>query len=164
MRPYVIRHGDYLARLAHLMGFDADEVWDDPSNRELRERRRSPEALLAGDVLHVPARRQGRRLPLAHGRENRFRAAVPRVGVRLVLTRVDGVALAHRAYRIEDCGPDPIEGVTDAEGVASFELPVHVEVVRVVFPETQNEMRIRVGHLPAATGRATPVAGARRDP
>jgi hypothetical protein len=161
VRPHVIRHGEYLARLAHLMGFDAQEVWNHASNQELRERRGNPQALHAGDVLQVPVRSERRRLQLTHGQENRFRAAVPRITVRLALTRIDDRPLANRAYRIEDCGPEAIEGTTDGEGVATFELPVHVEVVRVVFPDTHNEMRIRVGHLPAATGRARPIAGTR---
>ena len=40
MKPYVIKQGDYLLKVAHLRGFDPDAVWSDPKNEppdELRE-------------------------------------------------------------------------------------------------------------------------------
>ncbi len=27
MKPYVVRQGDYLAKIAHQLGFDPDVVW-----------------------------------------------------------------------------------------------------------------------------------------
>ena len=27
--PYVVRQGDYLAKIAHTLGFDLDEVWNE---------------------------------------------------------------------------------------------------------------------------------------
>ncbi|APR74807.1 Hypothetical protein A7982_00153 [Minicystis rosea] len=34
-KAHVVRQGDYLERLSHMMGFDAGEVRDDPKNAEL---------------------------------------------------------------------------------------------------------------------------------
>jgi hypothetical protein len=54
MQPLVIRQGDYLAKLADQLGFDADAVWGDDSNAQLRLLRPNPNILFAGDVLYVP--------------------------------------------------------------------------------------------------------------
>ena len=35
MKPYVVKQGDYLNKLAHRLCFDAEKVWNDPANAEL---------------------------------------------------------------------------------------------------------------------------------
>jgi hypothetical protein len=37
LQPYVIKQGDHLALLAYKFGFDADTVWNDPKNAQLRQ-------------------------------------------------------------------------------------------------------------------------------
>ncbi len=54
MQPYVIRQGDFLLKLAHKFGFDADSVWSDPSNSALRTLRSDPNILSPGDILYIP--------------------------------------------------------------------------------------------------------------
>ena len=54
MRPYVIRQGDYITKLAHQRGFDADAIWNDPKNQSLRERRTER----FGDRLRAVVRRR----------------------------------------------------------------------------------------------------------
>jgi hypothetical protein len=50
VQPYVIRQGDYLALLAYKFGFDADAVWNDPKNADLRKIRSDPNMLWPTDV------------------------------------------------------------------------------------------------------------------
>jgi hypothetical protein len=54
MYPYVIKQGDYLAKIAHRFGFDAIAVWNDETNATLRTVRPNPNILYPGDVLYVP--------------------------------------------------------------------------------------------------------------
>ena len=56
-KPYVVKAGDYTKKLAHTLGFDADEVWNDPKNAELKKLRKDPDMLVAGDVLFVPEKK-----------------------------------------------------------------------------------------------------------
>ncbi len=53
MKPYIVRQGDFLMKIAHAQGFDADVVWSDPKNEGL-ERTRDPNLLHPGDLLWVP--------------------------------------------------------------------------------------------------------------
>ena len=52
--PHVVRQGEYLSRLAHRLGFDAESVWDHPDNAELKQARAHADQLLAGDLLWLP--------------------------------------------------------------------------------------------------------------
>jgi hypothetical protein len=62
MKRYIIRQGDFLARLAHRHGFDAESVWNHPSNAALVKLRPDPDQLCPGDELSIP---DGPRPPLA---------------------------------------------------------------------------------------------------
>lgn len=144
MRPYVIRQGDFLKRLAHRMGFDARTVWDDPANAELRAKRPNPSMLHPGDILQVPdAAAEGMRI--APGEAKSYRAVVPTVEVRLALVDAEGQPLARAAYALEGVGGEPTNGTTDGAGVATLTLPVHVETCRLVFAD--HAVRVRVGHM-----------------
>ena len=97
---YVIRQGDYLAKLAHRFGFDAGTVWGDPRNSELRSLRGDPNVLHPGDVLWIPED-EDPPLPLSRGgemvhRERRYgdigRAQVRRASVAQALAMLRALA------------------------------------------------------------------------
>ena len=47
---YIIRQGDFLA---YKYGFDADKVWNDPTNDALKQVRPDPNILWPMDVLYL---------------------------------------------------------------------------------------------------------------
>lgn len=146
-RPYVIRQGDYLTQLAHRMGFDADAVWGLEENRELREVRPDREILHPGDVLRVPVAPPADGLALSPHTTNRYKARVPTVEIKLALRDAGAGALANKAFRVMGVGARPREGSTDGEGIARFDVPVHVRSVRLVMVETGREYEVLVGDL-----------------
>ncbi len=144
MKPYVIKQGDYLLKLAHHLGFDADAVWNDGANGELKEVRKDPDMLQAGDILMVPDEPK-KQLDLKAEQENNFVATVPKIAVSLAVTD-DEEPLADEAYVVEGLGDD--EGrTTDADGFVSFEAPVHVREVTVKFVNVDLAFRIGIGEL-----------------
>lgn len=143
MRAYVIRQGDYLAKLAHRMGFNAAEVWDDPANAELK-RRRDPNLLYPGELLYVPAASRAP-MPVASHAVNGYVAEPPKVFVRLVFEGADG-PLADEPYVVEGVGPFP-ESATDGDGAVVLELSVHVRECRVVFPRRGVAYPVKVGDM-----------------
>jgi hypothetical protein len=145
MRPYVIRQGDYLTKLAHAMGFDAEEVWNHADNRALRERRASPEILQPGDVLHVPDRpASGLRVsPHTH---NRYKARVPTVEIRLRLRDDADRPLANKAYQVLGAGA-PQHGTTDGDGLATLTVPAHAAEVDLLLEQTGLHYRVLIGHM-----------------
>jgi hypothetical protein len=147
MRPYVVRQGDYLAKLAARMGFDAETVWNAPENEVLRRRRSSPDVLCPGDVLHLPTARlrSGR---LVAESKNRYRARIALVTVRFQL-RVSDRPVASRRYLVEGAGRT-IEGQSDGDGFIELRVPTTVSEVRVRLPDLHRCLVVQVGHLDPA--------------
>lgn len=54
LMPYIIRPGDYLRKIAILLGFDEKKVWNLPANESIRKRSPNPWQLVSGDLLFVP--------------------------------------------------------------------------------------------------------------
>jgi N-acetylmuramoyl-L-alanine amidase len=114
-----IRHqvssGDCIASIAFDHGFFPDTIWDDPANRDLRERRRDPNILLEGDVVEVRDLRR-KDEPGETERRHRFRRkGVPEI-LRIVIEDEQGEPRAHLPYRLEIDG-SVRRGRTDAEGM-----------------------------------------------
>jgi hypothetical protein len=145
MKPYIIKQGDYLTKLAHLMGFDAVAVWNDGKNAELKALRADPSMLQAGDILFVPDEPK-KRLPLKVEEENSYVAKVPKIAVSVVVTD-DDEPVADEPYVIEGLGEDDEEHTTDGDGKVTFEAPVHVREVTVRFKKRELVFRIGVGEL-----------------
>lgn len=54
MKPYIVREGDDVAKVATSLGCDEDDIWKHEKNKGLQEEGRTKEALVPGDVLYVP--------------------------------------------------------------------------------------------------------------
>jgi Putative peptidoglycan binding domain len=145
MKPYVIRQGDYLTKLAHTMGFNADSVWNDDKNKDLKDKRQDPNQLQPGDILQVPDEPKAR-LPIIVGSTNNYVARIPKVPVVLRL-QIGGEILVKEPFVIHGVGKKPIEGATDEHGYLSTEVPVHVRELEVELTERNRTLRVRVGNM-----------------
>ncbi len=144
MKPYVVRAGDYLTKLAHQHGFDADEVWGDGKNSDLKKSRKDPNMLQAGDILFVPDTPR-KHLKLEKETSNAYVASVPTVTVSVAVEE-DGVPVKNAKYVIEGLGDDK-ERTTDGDGKVTFDAPVHVREVVVRFTEKKFSMKVGIGDL-----------------
>ena len=142
MQPYVIRQGDHLAKLAFAHGFDADKVWNDAKNAEIKAARKKSSILHPGDIVHFPrAKHEG--LPLTKGTTNPYSVTIPKKTLRLVFK---DERLFGAKYVIEGLGA-ALAGVTDGSGVLTGQIPVHVREVNVVFPAVHVEYGVLIGDL-----------------
>jgi hypothetical protein len=146
IRRYVVRQGDYLAKLAFHMGFDASAVWNDRANRELRERRSNPDMLHPGDILSIPEPPAPTHIRISPGAHVAARAIVPTTEVKLVVHDDQGRALANAAFHVTGAGAE-IAGTSDGSGTVSFEVPIHVSEVRVVVDGLEGGLRVLIGHM-----------------
>jgi hypothetical protein len=144
MRPYVVKDGDYLDKLALLLAFDADEVWNASENAELKKKR-DPNLLSAGDILYVPEKKDIHWLPLKDGSDNSFTTKVPRTTLRLVFENL-GKPFANEAYVVKGMGA-PEEGTTDGDGTVEVKVPVHVREIEVVFKKTGVAHPFHIGDM-----------------
>jgi hypothetical protein len=144
MMPYIVRQGDYLAKLAFVLGFDADEVWNDPKNADLKTLRPNPNILAPGDILYVPEKKPDDGLPIEKGADNNYSAPVPKVEVVLVF-RSDDQPLANEPCEV--LGLDGADPSTDADGKLTLKIPVTIRQVSVHFTGPDLTYDIRVGDM-----------------
>ncbi|WP_437733445.1 peptidoglycan-binding domain-containing protein [Sorangium sp. So ce1335] len=145
MTIHVVRQGEYLDQLAHKHGFDAEEVWNDERNVEIRERRPDPSMLAPGDHLCIPATaRPG--TPVEARAVNRYRARVPMVEIAIALGS-GGVALAHEPYVIEGLPGGAQAGQTDDRGQVRFRAPITTQEVTLELVNRGVVHPVRIGHL-----------------
>jgi type VI secretion system VgrG family protein len=144
LKPHVIRQGEYFTRLAFVHGFDAGEVWNDPKNAEVKAKRKSPNILHPGDVVHLPkAKRKG--LPVVKGTANPYTVKVPKTKVRLGFKTDDGPR-ANEPYVVDGLGEHE-EGTTDGDGMLTIHVPVHLREVQVTFPKQNVCYPVRLGDM-----------------
>ncbi len=51
---YIVKYGDWMAKIADDHGSTVSEIWNHPENAEHRAKRGSPDVLYPGDVLSIP--------------------------------------------------------------------------------------------------------------
>jgi hypothetical protein len=148
MEPYVVKQGDYLLKIAHRRGFDADAVWNDSRNAKLRALRPSPDVLFPGDILYVPDDEESP--PTVHrlvtGATNEFTA--PAAPTMLVSVKFvdDGQPRASQKYAVSEL-PDLTGLTTDGDGVATFPAPADLDVVTVVFADSGESWQLQIGSM-----------------
>jgi hypothetical protein len=148
MKTYVIRPGDYLARVADRAGLTLDEVWNDPANKDLVALRKTPDVLLAGDIVRLqdPKPRSQR---LTAKTSNPYTLKLRVVKLPAVFKSL-GQPVANEAFEVHGVGK-VTTGTTDGKGKATLEVTPLVEQVVVRFPARKLQFRMRVGFLDPAT-------------
>ncbi len=148
MRPYIVRQGDYLAKIAFEHGFDADELWDLAENSDLRKERASGNILCPSDIVRLPdGPACGATVRVGGG--NSYVTSLPQVELRLRL-RDDGEPLASAGFTVRG-GGYASEGTTDDEGVARFRVPCLLAFATIEVPDKGVRFPIWIGALDCAS-------------
>jgi hypothetical protein len=140
-----IRQGDCVNSIALAHGFDPDTLWNHPGNADLKELRRSPNALLPGDQLEVPPielREDG----VATGSVGRFKLTVPPLKLRLRLTS-HGKARGNLAYELLIDGQDALDGTTDGDGWIDQPIPPTATRAILSLDDGNEQYELLLGHL-----------------
>jgi len=149
-QPYVVKAGDYLAKIAHEHGFAIFDVWNHPLNAELKQKRGSPDILYPGDVLYIPVEVAEALLPMALQAVNQYTATVPGVTVnlRFVFGAYGDAPLADEKCEIRGLpGDGPATYTTDGDGKLSVVVPPTVRAFEVRFVEKGIAYPIRIGEM-----------------
>jgi hypothetical protein len=149
MQPYVIRRGDFLLKIAYKLGFDADTVWNDPLNDDLRKLRPDPNFLLAGDLMYVPDQTENDppTHDLAAGSTTTFVTPPPPTHtLHFRFVNDDGSVYASKDYTIQEL-PDLTGLSTDGDGFSTFEAPVTLDKATIVFTETGEQWSFQIGGI-----------------
>ncbi len=151
-----VAQGECFASIAHRYGYpDAATLFDHPDNADLKELRKTPYVLRAGDQIVIPEREEKWQEGCATGRLHTFRAKVPKVMVRWHLHEPQGGApLADTKYLLRIAGVADIEGTTDGDGLVEEEVPPNAQSAELFLfiggAETEAQalvLRVDIGHL-----------------
>jgi hypothetical protein len=145
VQPYVIKQGDHLALLAHKFGFDADAVWNDPANDDLRNAERDPELLAAGDVLYIPNQvdKKPVTFDLSTGSTNTFQSSEPTMDLQI---KFADPQFASKAYTVQEL-PDLSSQSTGEDGTLKVTIPVTMPSFTVVFTEDGTTVVCKVAQV-----------------
>jgi N-acetylmuramoyl-L-alanine amidase len=148
---YVVKQGDYLAKIARANGFsDYRAIWDHPRNAELKAERQDPNILFPGDHLVISDREPRSEFCVTEQR-HRFRLHTPTLKLRLVLEDMYEKPVAHAPCKLM-IGTDLDELTTDANGRISQDLrPDAHDAILVVHsaetPFSDVVLSIQIGDL-----------------
>jgi N-acetylmuramoyl-L-alanine amidase len=149
LQPYIVKQGDHLAKLAYKFGFDADAVWKDPQNEQLRQQgylSQDPNILNPTDMLYIPGDTPPTMHTLTVGCTNTFVSDAPSMTLTLKLVGQDSSRYSSRPYTIQEL--DQLSGLkTDGDGVLTFKAPVTLNVATVVFSDNGETWVLSIGHL-----------------
>jgi Putative peptidoglycan binding domain len=149
-RPYVVRQGDHLRKIAVANAFDADTVWADPANADLKKLRVTYNLLLPGDVVQIPDGTPAG-TPLDTGATNTFTAAAAKPCTITHAFVRGGVPVANATYWLVGSVDDSTSKTTDGNGMATFDVPADADSVQVRFQDGSSYV-LMVGYLdPVAT-------------
>jgi hypothetical protein len=143
VRPYVVKQGDYLAKLAFQLGFDADQVWNDPKNADLKAKRPDPNLLWPTDVLYIPDPVDAPLTNLTPGTTNSFVTDAPNVPMTLRFLDPD---CASQACTVQEL-PELTGLTTDENGNVTLTVPITTETVTIVFTDSGKTFVVGLGHL-----------------
>ncbi|MFO7564004.1 MAG: peptidoglycan-binding domain-containing protein [Enhygromyxa sp.] len=145
MPKVTVRQGDCVNSIALAHGFDPDLIWDHPGNAELKQLRRSPNALLPGDELELPPL-ELREDPVATGSVGRFKLSVGPVKLRLRLTN-HGQPRADLPYELIFEGDGTLTGTTDGDGWIDQPIPAAATRATLSLDDGDEQYELMLGHL-----------------
>jgi len=144
MKPYVIKKGDYLTKLAFELAFDKDTVWSDGKNAELKKKRADPDTLRPGDVIFLPEK-EPKKQTFSKEASHTFKAKVPKVPVKVTLS-IGKKVLADEPYVLRGLGED-IEGKTDGSGLITLDPTLDVREVEVFLPKKNRTLKLKLAGM-----------------
>jgi hypothetical protein len=139
---YVVRNGDCLSSIAEQHGFFWQTLWD--ANPELKELRKNPNVLMAGDVVHIPAltpREESAPTDASH----KYRKKGTPAKFRLIVERFN-IPLANRRYILAIDGKN-FEGETDDTGMLEVFIDPAARGGVLRMPDDGMECPLQFGYL-----------------
>jgi len=145
---YTAKQGDCISSIAFKYGFSPGTLWNDRKNRELKDERKDPNVLLAGDVVYVREKEE-REESCAVDQRHRFRRkGVPEKLV--VQFKRQGELRADEEF-VLDIDGSVSEGRTDGAGKVEVAIPPNARRGTITFREAGDKYNLELGDLDPVT-------------
>ncbi|HWA24635.1 MAG TPA: LysM domain-containing protein [Lacunisphaera sp.] len=127
-KPYTVEPGDCIDSIAFQHGFAAATIWNHGSNSALKSRRKNPNTLVPGDIVHIPDLTLKNKSCAAETRHRFKRKSVP---VKLnVQFEFNGKARSAVPYNVEVDGVVK-SGKTDGDGWIRLPIAPNAREARI---------------------------------
>jgi hypothetical protein len=118
---YTAKKGDCVSSIAKKKGLFWETIWNDPNNKQIKDLRKDPNVLMAGDVLFIPNLRQNE-IECGTEEKHRFRLKGVPAKARYQFKDEEGEPIANIAYTIDIDG-SVTDGTTDGDGRIELAIP-----------------------------------------
>jgi len=146
-QKHEVKQGEGIATIAKMFGFFRwENLWDDPMNRNLREKRNNPNVLYPGDVVSIPEREQ-KEVDGSTEQCHRFVYRVPRMTetLRMKIEDFDGAPMANKPFVLTLDDGTKYSGKTNGEGMLEGQVPV--DATSGTLEIEGNEWCLQINHL-----------------
>jgi len=147
-----VQQGECLLSLAYEEGLPWDRIWNDPANRELKDKRKQPGILCPGDSVSIPEPRPRQEKGNTE-EKHRFRMR-SKVELRVHVHEIDGAPRADLPYYVEIDGRKyrGLTKKTDKDGLCVAHVPANAVRGSLVVGEQEDVYDLWIGYLdPAVT-------------
>jgi hypothetical protein len=148
---YTVQQGDYTAKLAADAGFGSyKEIWNHPSNAQLKARRKDPNILMPGDQLFIPDKELREELSPTDQRHE-FTLIRTELRLRMVLEDIFEKPVAGASCELTIEGKT-IHLTTDGEGKIDEAIPATAHDATLLIQDHQTALNnfqilIKIGNL-----------------
>jgi len=143
---YTVQQGDCMSSIAYERGFFWQTLWDDSSNAELKTKRKNPNVLLDGDIVHIPDLTV-KQEPGATEATHKFRRKSVPEKLRMKLLDANNKPRANLDYIIIIDG-DSRRGQTDGMGELKEGIPPNAKAGKLILGgDTAHPITLNLGHL-----------------
>jgi N-acetylmuramoyl-L-alanine amidase len=148
---YVIKQGDYLPKIAEENGFfDYKTIWEHPSNKQLKDKRKNPNVLLPGDVLIIPDKTP-KTESRGTGATHKFKIKRSKNMLRLIVEDLYGKPVANAKCELRVDGA-LFQLTSGGDGKIEKEIPLTAQHAELVFKEGETPLKdvklvVDIGHL-----------------
>jgi hypothetical protein len=143
---YTVQQGDCISSIAYENGFFPDTIWNLPENSALKAKRKNPNVLMAGDIVHIPDLTV-KQEPGATGSQYKFKKKGVPEKLRIKLLDANHKPRANLDYIIVIDG-NSRRGKTDANGELTEGIPPNAKVGKIVpGNDPSKTINLNLGHL-----------------
>ncbi len=143
---YTVQQGDCISSIAYENGFFPDTIWNLPENSALKAKRKNPNVLMTGDIVHIPDLTV-KQEPGATGSKYKFKKKGVPEKLRIKLLDGNHKPRANLDYVIVIDG-NSRRGKTDGNGELAESIPPNAKVGKIVpGNDPSKTINLNLGHL-----------------
>jgi len=144
-----VEKGECISSIAEMYGFFPKTIWEFEENSGLKELRKDPNILLAGDTVTIPDKRL-KEVAVQTGERHKFKRKGVPARFRLKILNGD-VPRNNIAFTLLIDEKLKLEGETDGDGILDVSIPPTAKKGVITLDDGKQKINVSFGHLDPAT-------------